>query len=568
MENQGFFIIQLSLVPKPIYRKVRDMNIYKSLLRHPIVFCFALIGVLLVSSLALGATYYVAKDGSDSNPGTETRPWLTIQKAADTMVAGDIVYVKEGTYSQNVIIRTSGTSFDNMASYIAYDRHKAIIEGQIYFAAGSSYNKIDGFKCVLAEPYANIDMYQANCNYNAIRNSIVIGDGNGHGGIGYCGIGNIFEGNEVYNTGHGFHPGGTGAPDGTLFKNNIIHDTIGHGIGAVGGKNEKAIGNIVYNCRKSSTGGGVGIFFGTVQPENVWVEGNLVWGCERDGISVEGPNGTVILNTVVSIGGGMAYNLPVSGTVIRNNIGYRTGTGNVVILVSKTPANDDYNCFFNPDEPKCISRYYDNMDIVQYQTYGQGLHTISRDPKFVDSANRDFHLLADSPCIDAGDPVTSTGYDLDGRQRPLDGNQDGNPVVDMGAYEYPGTGPVYKSPPSPNPDYDSPGEPESSPGKSPAEVSDNVRNRPNPFRAGREETLIEYRLSEPSNVTITIYDLLGQEVWYKSYKAGENGGSTVNSVPWDGRNLSGEVVGNGGYICRVWIEREKRHMVKKMAVAK
>ena len=95
-----------------------------------------------------------------------------------------------------------------------------------------------------------------------------------------------------------------------------------------------------------------------------------------------------------------------------------------------------------------------------------------------------------------------------------------------------------------------------------------VLNRPNPFRAGRQNTLIEYNLEESSNVTITIYDLFDQEVWRESYRAGENGGIEANSVPWDGRNLCGEVVGNGGYICRIWIEREKRHMVRKIAVAK
>ncbi|MFB0526373.1 MAG: PKD domain-containing protein, partial [bacterium] len=95
-----------------------------------------------------------------------------------------------------------------------------------------------------------------------------------------------------------------------------------------------------------------------------------------------------------------------------------------------------------------------------------------------------------------------------------------------------------------------------------------VINVPNPFKAGKEDTLIEYDLKEPSNVTITIYDLFGQEVWHESYAAGENGGREANQVSWDGRNLSGKVVANGGYICRVWIEREKRHMLGKIAVAK
>jgi len=98
--------------------------------------------------------------------------------------------------------------------------------------------------------------------------------------------------------------------------------------------------------------------------------------------------------------------------------------------------------------------------------------------------------------------------------------------------------------------------------------SGEVSNRPNPFKAGREPTLIEYNLKEPSNVIITIYDIFGQEVWHERYEAGENGGRKDNSVPWDGRNLSGKVVANGGYICRVWIEKEKRHMVRKIAVAK
>ncbi|NIM03410.1 hypothetical protein GTN66_04575, partial [bacterium] len=64
-------------------------------------------------------------------------------------------------------------------------------------------------------------------------------------------------------------------------------------------------------------------------------------------------------------------------------------------------------------------------------------------------------------------------------------------------------------------------------------------------------------------------DLLGQEVWRKSYEAGENGGREENNViAWDGRNLSGEVVGNGGYICRLWIEQENKYVLRKIAVAK
>jgi hypothetical protein len=56
---------------------------------------------LLFPSSCRAAVYYVAGDtGSDSNAGSITAPWKTIQKAANTVVAGDTVNVKGGvTYT-------------------------------------------------------------------------------------------------------------------------------------------------------------------------------------------------------------------------------------------------------------------------------------------------------------------------------------------------------------------------------------------------------------------------------------------------------------------------------------
>ena len=53
--------------------------------------------LILFSSIALlaqdGATFYVSTSGSDSNPGTLTQPWMTIEHAANTATAGATVYV-------------------------------------------------------------------------------------------------------------------------------------------------------------------------------------------------------------------------------------------------------------------------------------------------------------------------------------------------------------------------------------------------------------------------------------------------------------------------------------------
>ncbi|UCF43562.1 MAG: hypothetical protein JSV99_01140 [Planctomycetota bacterium] len=51
----------------------------------------------------------------------------------------------------------------------------------------------------------------------------------------------------------------------------------------------------------------------------------------------------------------------------------------------------------------------------------------------------DYRLLPTSPCIDSGEPnyvAEPNEIDLDGNPRVIDGDEDGTPVVDMGAYEY------------------------------------------------------------------------------------------------------------------------------------
>jgi len=67
--------------------------------------------LLLCGTALLTATdYYVAKDGADTNDGSEAAPFLTISKAASLMVAGDVCYIKEGVYREVINPANGGTA--------------------------------------------------------------------------------------------------------------------------------------------------------------------------------------------------------------------------------------------------------------------------------------------------------------------------------------------------------------------------------------------------------------------------------------------------------------------------
>jgi hypothetical protein len=63
------------------------------------------LGALLPPPLAesTGAAFFVSPTGSDENPGTESEPWQTVQKAVDSLQPGQRAYVQQGIYTENVV---------------------------------------------------------------------------------------------------------------------------------------------------------------------------------------------------------------------------------------------------------------------------------------------------------------------------------------------------------------------------------------------------------------------------------------------------------------------------------
>jgi hypothetical protein len=85
-----------------------------------------------------GVTYYVSTSGLDTNAGTVSAPWRTIQHAANTVHAGDTVQVRAGTYNEIVTMATSGNATSGYITFQNYPGEAPIVDGTGLVAGGQT----------------------------------------------------------------------------------------------------------------------------------------------------------------------------------------------------------------------------------------------------------------------------------------------------------------------------------------------------------------------------------------------------------------------------------------------
>ena len=66
--------------------------------------------------------------GSDSNAGTLAAPFETLQHAVNQLSAGDILYIRAGTYRETITIDEDGTS-GNLITIENYNNEVVTIDG-------------------------------------------------------------------------------------------------------------------------------------------------------------------------------------------------------------------------------------------------------------------------------------------------------------------------------------------------------------------------------------------------------------------------------------------------------
>jgi hypothetical protein len=82
--------------------------------------------------LKFSNTYYVdnrSVNASDSNPGSEERPFLTINKAAQVLQPGERVLIKTGVYRERVTPARGGSGPERMISYEAAPGANVVVKG-------------------------------------------------------------------------------------------------------------------------------------------------------------------------------------------------------------------------------------------------------------------------------------------------------------------------------------------------------------------------------------------------------------------------------------------------------
>jgi hypothetical protein len=102
----------------------------------------AVLAAMLVPALAHAqtCTLYVATNGNDSNPGTISKPWRHIQKAATSATPGSTVCIRNGVYNEQVDVRVSGSATAGYITFQSFPGEHAIVDGK-----GIDSTSNDGF---------------------------------------------------------------------------------------------------------------------------------------------------------------------------------------------------------------------------------------------------------------------------------------------------------------------------------------------------------------------------------------------------------------------------------------
>ena len=238
--------------------------------------------------------FYVSTAGDDSNPGTQNKPWRTVQHAADAARAGSTVNVRGGVYEELVKINVSGSASAGYITLRSYPGETAILDAAHFTPAdrqgiltihNQSYIRIEGVEIRNFRTAEHrlaplgIDVSGAGSHIELLKNNVHHieqtfpgrdAPGSGGNGFGIAVYGTdattpitdlIIDGNEVHHLKTGSSESLVVNGNVTNFRitHNVVHDNNNIGIDVIGfertahdpavdqARDGVVSGNLVYN---------------------------------------------------------------------------------------------------------------------------------------------------------------------------------------------------------------------------------------------------------------------------------------------------------------------------------
>ena len=426
--------------------------------RNLIIWLVTPIFLLGMVGAVIGQIIYVDAGATGANNGSSwPDAYNYLQDALAAAVSGDEIWVTEGVYKPDqgvgitpgdwtatfqlkngVVIYGGFAGVETSLDQCDWKANETILSGDIGTPGNNSDNSyhvvvgsgtdetavLDGFTITAGQAWGG--------GYPFSTGGGMLND-SGSPTVANC----IFTGNSAWHGGGGMYNRDSSA---TITNCIFTGNSAWHGGGGM--SNENWVSYIsrptITNCTFSGNcagrhGGAMENTICSIQVTNCTFTGNSAgeWGGVMFNQGSMGPrltNCSFIGNSAV-VRGGVMYNYP-------NCIPKVT---NCILWDNTAPIGAQISYYLQPP----IVKYTD----VEGGWTGEG--NINANPCFVQSGywdadgvwvEGDYHLLPDSPCIDAGTNIVLDlpEYDADGNPRIVDGNYDGEPIIDMGAYEYQG----------------------------------------------------------------------------------------------------------------------------------
>jgi parallel beta-helix repeat protein len=392
---------------------------------------FFVVGLWLLParlSHASGNRYYVATNGSDSNPGTESLPFKTVQKAADIVKAGDTVLVRGGRYAgfgRTNLHGAPGAPIIFKAApgqKVTLDRHLTPprVCAVICLGRVASYLVFDGFEITDTDPELD-KIRRLNLKDPADLATYLAWHSNRENRLKAASRSNgvrmesdpeqshhiTFQNLEV----HRVHIGFSGGIDFGQFLNNHVYDLPKSYGWYVAGDRNVWRGNRVHHT--------IFGFHLRVRVTNAVIEQNLIYS----------NGGTYYQAQQVKTTGAGIWTSSGQNSMIRNNVIFDNKLGYGGLALQAGSNSKIYNNTFYGNKVGISVKghdvtiqnniLYDNDKDINDKGSGTVIsNNLSTNPRFVNASGGDFHLTPGSPAIDAGISLPEVAIDFECTSRP------------------------------------------------------------------------------------------------------------------------------------------------------